>query len=131
MSERNVELAYRGVDAFNRRDLDGFLALHDPDVEFITRAQALEAGPYSGRDGIRRWWTDLLRISPDFRVELEEVRELDDLTITRQRHHGSGAASGVPMTATAWQVTRWRDGKAIWWCMVLTEAEALEAAGRE
>jgi ketosteroid isomerase-like protein len=34
MSEENVELAHRAYDAFNRRDLDAFLAFNDPEVEF-------------------------------------------------------------------------------------------------
>jgi hypothetical protein len=33
MSEENVELAYQAVDALNRRDLDAFLSLCDPDLE--------------------------------------------------------------------------------------------------
>jgi len=32
MSQENVELSRRAVDAFNRRDLDAFLALMDPDA---------------------------------------------------------------------------------------------------
>jgi ketosteroid isomerase-like protein len=33
MSEENVELGYRLVDALSRGDLDAFLALVDPDIE--------------------------------------------------------------------------------------------------
>ena len=31
MSEENVELVYSANDAFNRRDLDAFFAISDPD----------------------------------------------------------------------------------------------------
>ena len=34
MSEENVRLVYEVIDAFNRRDLDAYLALMDPEVEF-------------------------------------------------------------------------------------------------
>ncbi len=34
MSQENVELVYRVIDAFNRRDLGAYLVLMDPDVEF-------------------------------------------------------------------------------------------------
>jgi ketosteroid isomerase-like protein len=44
MSEENVELLYRAYDAFNRRDLDGFLALCDPKIEFTTFNLQLEGG---------------------------------------------------------------------------------------
>ena len=40
MSQENVELNYRSHDAFNRRDLDAYLALNDPDV----RRKLLESG---------------------------------------------------------------------------------------
>jgi hypothetical protein len=35
MSRENVQLHHRAHDAFNRRDLDAFLALMDEDIEFI------------------------------------------------------------------------------------------------
>ena len=38
----NVELLYRAYGAFNRRDLDAFLALMDPEVELTTRIMELE-----------------------------------------------------------------------------------------
>jgi hypothetical protein len=37
MSEEDVKTIYRGIEAFNRRDLDAFLALTDPDVELSSR----------------------------------------------------------------------------------------------
>lgn len=42
MSQENVERAYRGYDAFNRRDLDTFLEFIDPEVEFTTRFLLME-----------------------------------------------------------------------------------------
>jgi hypothetical protein len=33
------------------------------------------------------------------------------------------------MDQVAWQVTQWRDNKAVWWRSFSTEAEALEAVG--
>jgi hypothetical protein len=43
MSQENVELHYRVIDAVNRRDLDAVLALADDDVEGIPRAGAWRA----------------------------------------------------------------------------------------
>lgn len=54
MSQENIELARRGYDAFNRRDLDAFLTLMDEDVEGTSVLVAIE-GEQNGRDGIRRW----------------------------------------------------------------------------
>jgi hypothetical protein len=61
MSQENVELTYRALDAFNRRDLDASLALTDDDVEGVPRAARME-GSYRHRVrvGCRRaepeWW---------------------------------------------------------------------------
>ena len=79
MSQENVELAHRGVDAFNRRDLGAFLALMAADVEAGSRLAAMEGG-YHGHDGIRHWWQNLLDAIPDYTLETVEARELGNLT---------------------------------------------------
>ena len=57
MSQENVELFYRAMDAFNRRDLDALLALMDDDVELVPRQVALEGeSSFRRHDGVRRWW---------------------------------------------------------------------------
>ena len=130
MSQENVELAYRVADAFNRRDLDAFLALCDPEEEYFSQLVELEGGgPYRGHDGIRSWWKSLFACSPDFRTEIEEVRDLGDVTVTRLHAHGHGRQSDVPLEQTQWNVTEWRDGKAVRGRVFLSEAEALKAAG--
>ncbi len=35
MSQENVEIVYRLVDAWNRRDLEATLALCDPEIEYV------------------------------------------------------------------------------------------------
>ena len=126
-----MELFRRAIDAFNRRDLDAFLPMCDPDVEFFSRFLELEGGgPYRGHAGIRSWWEELLDVSPDFRGDIKEVRELgDDVVIARVRFHGHGAESNTPMDQTSWQIVRVRDKAAIWMGIYRSEAEALEAAG--
>jgi ketosteroid isomerase-like protein len=125
-----VELAYRAADAFNRRDLDAFLALCDPDVEHYSRLVELEGGgPYRGHAGIRNLWEGLIAISPNFSMEIEEVRDGGDVTITQVRARGRGGESDAPMEQRQWIVTRWRNGKSTWSRIVLSEADALEAAG--
>ena len=48
MSEENVEIARRGVDAWNRRDLDAFVALMDPEIRWEHWLADLE-GDLTGR----------------------------------------------------------------------------------
>jgi ketosteroid isomerase-like protein len=130
MSQENVELLGRAHAAFTGRDLDALLALCDPDVEVVSMLMDLEGGhPFRGHDGVRRWYGSLLDIYPDYGSEIEEVRELGDVTIARMRQRGRGRESDAPIEQTNWQVVHARSGKIIRWCFVRTEAEALEAAG--
>ena len=130
MSQENAELVRRAFDAFNRRDLDAFLALCHPDVEFVAYAMQLEGGdPYRGHEGVRAWWETIFAVYPDFRADIEELRDLGDLIITRARMHGRGVESAAPMDQEVWQVGRPRDGKVIGWRFFRSESEALEAAG--
>jgi hypothetical protein len=63
MSQQNLEAFKRGVSAFNRRDLAAWLELFDPDVEGVPLLVAVEGG-YHGHTGMRRWWGNLLDVSP-------------------------------------------------------------------
>jgi ketosteroid isomerase-like protein len=128
MSRENVELTRLALDVFNRHDLEALLRLMDPDVEAVSRLTVLE-GTYYGHDGIRRWWSDLFGTFPDLTTETVEVRELADMTISMVRQHGHGAGSDSPVQQELWLVTKWRDGKVVWWRSCETQAEALEAAG--
>jgi hypothetical protein len=128
MSQENLELAYRAYDAFNRRDWDAMLALVDDEVVIESRLVAMEGG-YHGREGLRSWWNDFLGTFPDYTCEVEELRDLGDVTLGHIRGWGHGAASDTPIVDPFWQPIRWRDGKCVWWRNCSTEAEALEAAG--
>jgi ketosteroid isomerase-like protein len=129
MSRENVELATRGFEAFNRRDLDAFLALCDSEVEVYSRLAELEGGPYRGHDGVRGWWDNIRALAPDIRSEIDDVEDVGDLTVVRLRARGHGVGSNAPIEQTQWLVTKWRDKKAVWVRIFLSEAEALEAAG--
>jgi ketosteroid isomerase-like protein len=130
MSQENVDRARRAIESFDRRDLGAFLELVDPDVRFVGGGIVME-GNYHGPAGIRRFWENLFDVLPDFSVEVVEMRDLGDLTLGAARVHGHGAGSQTPFDQTAWGVAEWRDGKCVWWANYATEAEALEAVGRE
>ena len=128
MSQENVELMYRAVDAFNRRDLNAFLAIVDDDVEAVPRAVAME-GSYHGHEGVRRWWKDVFDVWPDFTSQVVEMRDVDDLTVAAVHLRGHAAGSDIPLDEPGWQVNRWRRGKCVWWRGFNTRDEALEAVG--
>jgi hypothetical protein len=128
MSQENVELHYRSIDAVNRRDLDAFLALTDEEVEAVSRIVAVEGGLH-GHDGIRRWWEEWFSAFPDYEIAIDGIRDLGDVTIAAMRAVAHGAGSEVPLQDTIWLACRWRQGKCVWWRVSYTQEEALEAAG--
>jgi len=77
MSQENVELTYGVPDAFNRADLDAYVALLDEDVEAVPRIVGTLGQTVRGHEGIRRWWKDLLEVVPDL------IRATADLTARR------------------------------------------------
>ena len=129
MSEENVELYRQGIEAFNRRDLDAFLALADPDVVGISRVLAIEGDSYRGHDGTREWWRDLLGVFPDFKIEVVWVRDAGDVTVSELRNRAHGEDGAAPLEEFVWQVSEWRDGRVVRWQMYESEQEAIEAAG--
>ena len=132
MSEENVDLYRRGIEAFNRRDLEAFLALADPNVVGISRVLAIEGDSYRGHDGTREWWRDLLGVFPDFRIEVVWVRDAGDVTVSELRNGAQvpgGERGAAPLEESVWQVSEWRDGRVVRWQMYESEQEALEAAG--
>ncbi len=130
MSQENAELVYRLTAAINRRDIDSVLALSDPDIEFIPRTLEVKGGgSYRGHDGVRSWWENLFGVFPDFRSELDDVRDLGDVTVARVRLSGQGMGSDAPTEQKSWVVTEWHDKKTNWWRRCRSKAEALEAAG--
>jgi ketosteroid isomerase-like protein len=128
MSEQNVELYRRGIEAFNRRDLDAFLALADPDVVGMSRVLAIEGKSYRGHEGTREWWQDLLGVFPGFTIEIVTVRDVKDLTIAELRNSAHAEGSGA-LAELVWQVSEWRNARVIRWQIYDSEQEALEAAG--
>src|SRR5438132_1249059 len=69
-----IELLRGGVEAFNRRDIDGALAPLDPDVELVPLKAVLEGGSYHGHAGLRRLLEDMKDDWERFTLVADEFR---------------------------------------------------------
>jgi hypothetical protein len=125
VSEQHLEAVRRACDAFNRRDWAAFVATMHEDIAAEPRLAA--KGGHRGYEGLRRWWDELFELFPDYRLEIEELRDLGDVTLVHLRGTGHGAASAAPVVDPIWQPMAWRDGRCIWWRLCATEEEALAA----
>src|SRR5262245_65763171 len=124
MSQENVELQHRVIDDFNRRDLDAYLALIDPGVEFTPYEVSVQAGdPYRGQDGVRNGWEESFAVLSDLRAEADEVRDLGAITFVHGCLRGRGVESGAAFERTMFLVAEWRKRKIVWWGAFASEAE--------
>jgi ketosteroid isomerase-like protein len=116
VSEGNVELARRTTDAFNKRDIEAFIALCDPQIEFHSTFAAVGGMTvYRGHDGLRLWWRDLEDAwGEEIRIEPEAYFDLGEHTLGFHVLHGRGRQSGVEVAMPAAAVTRWRDGLSVY-----------------
>jgi ketosteroid isomerase-like protein len=70
MSEHNVELHRRAIEAFEAGDLDALLARADPSIEYHPVLAAIGGvSVYRGHDGIRSWFADFDEWGSDVHVE--------------------------------------------------------------
>ena len=130
MSERNVELLRRWIEAFNSRDIEAVIALCDPAIEFRSVVAAVGGGVYYGHDGMRRWhrdlegaWGEQIRIRPDAYFDVGEY------TLMAFVYHGRGEHSGAEVAMQATSVARWRDGVLTRSTVYLDRAHALRDLG--
>ncbi len=127
MSSENVKLAQAAYAAIDRDDLDSFLALLHPEVEFRSLIAEAEGRSYRGHDGAREWWDAVVHALGGIRFVREQIEVVGDGGVTRLRTVVTVEGVEVPMRM--WQAWRVREGLIAWWAVFRTEAEALQAMG--
>jgi ketosteroid isomerase-like protein len=131
MSEENVELALRALDAFERRDVEAFVALVSPDV--VWEENPVLPGLrdlYRGRAEVREWMAAVLEDFEDVQVEVVDVTALgDDRVFAETVLTARGKASGVPVDLRFWMVLWFAESKIRRRQVFWTRDQALEAAG--
>ena len=130
MSEQNVELHRRALEAFNARDEEGYLALSDPSIEFHSAFAAVSGAVYHGHDGLRRYVEDIEDAWGDEAgLEPEAYFDLGERTLVFYLAHGRGAQSGVEVEGRYAQVVGWRDGLAVYLKAYAHREDALSDLG--
>ena len=127
MSQGNVEILKDAFAAISDGDLNRFVSLTDPEVEFHSLIAEAEGHTYRGHDGVREWWEQVKGSLGGLRFEAEAIRSEGDWAVVKVLVTSRMGDVAVPQRM--WQASRARNGKAIWWGIYRTEAEALEAAG--
>jgi ketosteroid isomerase-like protein len=132
MSDENVVLARKAIDALNRRDFDALLAFLSRDVVWEALEGVSGIGElYRGRAGVREWIALMFEDTEEgIHIEIEQMADLGDdrvfiaVVLTARRR-----SSGVPFEYRTWQIFWFAGGlitrRQVFW----TRAEALKTAG--
>lgn len=92
-------------EAFNRKDVDGVMALMTDDCVHETTDPAPDGVRHSGQAAVRAYWTRLFEATPQMSFENEDVFVSGDRACVRWRFSwGEGHVRGV-------DVFRFRDGQ--------------------
>jgi len=130
MSQENVEIVRRGIDAFNHRNVDVLVTLVTPDFAWFPALPGLVEGDgYRGRDGIEMYFEEISNTWDELRVLGGEFRDLGDRVVVLGRTEGRGRGSGVQVDAPLAAVYDLRGGQMWRVRAYLDHSEALRVAG--
>ena len=93
MSRENVENVRRGIDAFNRGDLDEWLSGFAPEAELHTTGRFPDENVYRGRAGLERYWAEIHEDVEEVSVSISDLRANGDRVF--QAVTGRGGVSGA------------------------------------
>jgi ketosteroid isomerase-like protein len=132
MSEENVEVVRRVIDAWNRRDIDELLGYADPGIEYVNLPTAVEPGTRRGVAEVSAVWRaqwDIL----DGRLEIDRFFDRGDEIVVSGRLSARMPRSDARIDDSLLLSWKLRDGKIVRFEVLgFGRAEvqtALEAAG--
>jgi ketosteroid isomerase-like protein len=130
MSQENVEIAKRWVDAFNRRDLDALMESTVADFAFLpAMADTIEGNSFQRREGMEAYFGDIDSAWEELRVIYDEYRDVGDRVLALGRIEGRGRGSGAVVETPQGAVMDFRDGKVSSARSYLDPGEALRCVG--
>ena len=130
MSRENVEIVRGLFDAYSEQAIDAAVEIAHPEIEV---RPSIVGGPesevYRGRDGFRKFLGDVEAAWADFRIEVDEFRDLGATVLILGRSFARGEGSGIPVEAATGWVAVVRDGKVHRFASFTSREAALEAVG--
>jgi uncharacterized protein len=129
MSRENVEIVRCGYERFNDGDIEGFIELCVPEIEFRDLPALPGSGVFIGHDAMRGWWAQLYDAFDDLRFDADEFIDAGDSVLVPTHGSGRGRSSGAPVELDFFNVWTLNDGKLTRCISYGDHAEALVAAG--
>src|SRR6476620_9833819 len=131
MSQENVEVVCRSLQAYNDLGLDGLAEFLDENINWRAAEGAPDdVGEINGIKAMRRYLGDFPEMFADVTVVPIEVLDFgDDRVLAVQRMKGRAKLSGVETEVRYAVVYTLRDGKIVRGREYFTKDEALKAVG--
>ena len=123
----DIEVVKAMFAAFADRDLDGVLAIADPEVEFtaVTGEQVGRTEPYLGHEGMRQYFRDVAAVWEELRLKPREFRVAGELVLVTGRV--SARSRSRTITGSTGWVFRVRGGKVHYAHAYASAADAIAA----
>ena len=129
MTEENVEIVRRSVEAFNEGGLEAAAEFAHPEIEFQEPPTQPAPRTARGHESVRETWTSFDQAWSEHRTEVKEIQELaEDEVFMSSVEHFRGR-DGMEISAPCWTIYTFRDGKIVKLRPFWDRAQALEAAG--
>ena len=129
MSQENIEIVQRHVEAWNRRDLKAWLDMFHSGAEIDwSRSRAPHKGVYRGRREHEAFWGVFWSTFEDVQLENYDWAETGFEVVYSQTAHMRGR-QGIEVIARSTQVFTLENGQITCLRVFQERAEALEAAG--
>jgi ketosteroid isomerase-like protein len=125
--EDPVELIGRMYAAFNRRDIDGFLAHLASDVRWYTLDPAIQPRFLRGREEVGEFVRSLLATAAVFTAEPQEIQRRGELVLARVCHRSRRRPSDPPTAYPVVHLWTVRDGIVVKHRFYLSASKATKA----
>jgi ketosteroid isomerase-like protein len=131
MSQENVEVVRRMLQAFADGGLDAMAEFWDPDIDWRAAEGAVDdVGEMHGPVALRRYVQDWIDTFDDFSVVVEQLRDVgDNRVLGVQRLTGRAKLSGTQTDLRYALVSTISDGKVVRAREYMSLDQALEAVG--
>ncbi len=123
MSQEDVEIFKRGVEAWNGDDFDAWIALIDPEIEWFALMEV-----YRGHAGARQAW-ESFKSYAQLTSRFDDIRDLGESVLALGEVEITGPTTQLNFTGEVAQLLTYRGGKLVSVRDFRSHAEALEAAG--
>jgi ketosteroid isomerase-like protein len=130
MSQENLDLVRRSVEAFNDRDIPSLESICSEDFVYrlIGGFADMMGTEFRGQDAALRWVREWME-SFESRAEIETIREVNDQVLAILNIEATGATSGAGTSLRIGQVYSFRDGRISEQDSYYTPDDALKAVG--